>query len=98
MNNLERTLLSWKAARLLNKSGIRDYIAYADCYAFREYFQAGFAPYYLKHCWDSSKSINNADLTLYKQVLEIDALLGVTQTEQLYECVFQTLRIDLIEV
>ena len=96
MDNLERTLLSWKAVRLLNKNGIRT--AYANCYAFREYFHAGFAPYYLTHCWDPSESRNNADVTFFKQLLEIDEQLGVTQTEQLFACVRETLRIDLIEV
>ena len=97
MDNLERTLLSWKAARLLEKNGI-DSIGYRNCYAFREYMQAGFAHYYLQECWDPSKSRNNADVTFFKQLLEIDAQLGVTQTEQLFKCVIETLRIDLIEV
>ena len=97
MDNLERTLLSWKAVRLLNKNGIR-YRAYANCYAFRENFHRGFAAFYLQECWDPSKSRNTANVTFYKQLLEIDAQLGVTQTEELFECVFDTLRIDLIEV
>ena len=59
---------------------------------------AGYAHYYLKNCWDKSKLKNKADNTIYKQLLEIDAKLGTTQSEQLFQCVFNSLRIDLIKV
>ena len=39
---------------------------------------------YLKHCYDESELINKADITIYKQLLEIDSKLGTTQTEQLF--------------
>ena len=58
----------------------------------------GYANYYLQKCWDESELENKADVTIYKQLLEIDAKLGTTQSEQLFECVFQSLRIDLIKV
>ena len=58
----------------------------------------GYASYYLKECWDESELENKADVTIYKQLLEIDAKLGTTQSEQLFECVFHSLRIDLIKV
>ena len=58
----------------------------------------GYAHYYLRVCWDKSELKNKADVTIYKQLLEIDAKLGTTQSEQLFWCVFYSLRIDLIKV
>ena len=94
MNDPERTLLCWKATRLIIKNGIVD-IGYGDCDSLRERGFAGFAQFYLNKC---SKSMKTADATFYKQLLEIDAKLGLTQTEQLSACVSITLRIELLEV
>ena len=58
----------------------------------------GYASYYLKARWDESKLKNKADVTIYKQLLQIDAKLGTTQSEQLFECVRFSPRKDLIEV
>ena len=58
----------------------------------------GFANYYLHNCYDESELKNKADITIYKQLLEIDSKLGTTQTEQLFWCVFWTVRMDLIKV
>ena len=63
-----------------------------------EYGYVGYAHYYLEHCWDVSELKNKADVAVYKQLLEIDAKLGTTQTEQLFKCVFHSLRMDLIKV
>ena len=64
----------------------------------RELDFVGYAHYYLFKCWDQSKLENKADVTIYKQLLEIDSKLGTTQSEQLFKCVFHSLRIDLIKV
>ena len=58
----------------------------------------GYAHYYLQECWNESELKNKADVTIYKQLLEIDLKLGTTQSEQLFECVFDSLRMDLIKV
>ena len=58
----------------------------------------GYASYYLQECWDESELKNKADVEIYKQLLEIDSKLGTTQSEQLFECVFNTVRMDLIKV
>ena len=58
----------------------------------------GYANYYLLKCWDKSELKNKADVAVYKQLLEIDAKLGTTQSEQLFCCVFLSLRMDLIKV
>ena len=58
----------------------------------------GYGHNYLAKCWNKSELRNNADVAIYKQLLEIDAKLGATQSEQLFECVSNTLRMDLIKV
>ena len=58
----------------------------------------GYAHYYLQNCWDESELKNKADVTIYKQLLEIDSKLGTTQSEQLFKCVFHSLRMDLFKV
>ena len=58
----------------------------------------GYAHYYLRQCWNKSELKNKADVAVYKQLLEIDAKLGTTQPEQLFWCVFNSLRMDLIKV
>ena len=64
----------------------------------RELGFAGYAHYYLQKCWDESVLKNKADVTIYKQLLEIDSKLGTTQSEQLFGCVYHSLRMDLIKV
>ena len=107
MDNLERTLLCWQAARLIEKNDSdMSYLRYGSSYGsdyrycdkIQELSLAGFASYYLEKCWDSVLVMNTADLMVYKQLLEIDAKLGITQSEQLFACLSETFRIDLIEV
>ena len=64
----------------------------------RELGYVGYAHYYLGQCWNESELTNKADVTIYKQLLEIDSKLGTTQLEQLFKCVLHSLRIDLIKV
>ena len=58
----------------------------------------GFANYYLQGCWDQSELKNRADVTIYKQLLEIDAKLGTTQSEQLFVCLYLSFRNELLKV
>ena len=64
----------------------------------REIGFAGYADYYLATCRDESELKNKADVAIYKQLLAIDAKLGTTQSEQLFKCVMNTFRMDLIKV
>ena len=64
----------------------------------REVGYVGYASYYLYKCWDESELKNKADVKIYKQLIEIDAKLGTTQSEQLFGCVHNSLRMDLIKV
>ena len=58
----------------------------------------GYAEYYLSECWNESELKNKADVTIYKQLLEIDSKQGTTQSEQLFQCVLHSPRMDLIKV
>ena len=64
----------------------------------RELGYVGYAQYYLQGCWNESEFKNKADVTIYMQLLEIDSKLGTNQSEQLFQCVFHSLRMDLIKV
>ena len=67
-------------------------------YKVRELGYVGYANYYLRVCWNESEFENKADVTIYKQLLEIDSKLGTTQAEQLFECLRLSPREDLLEV
>ena len=96
ISDKERKEFYSKARILIRSRGIKMYD-----YEFGELREdnfVGYAHYYLQECWDESELKNKADVTIYKQLLEIDSKLGTTQSEQLFKCVFTSLRIDLIEV
>ena len=58
----------------------------------------GFVDVYLYRCDEESKTENIADVQLYKKLVELDTRLGTTATEQLFKCVFYSLRFDIIKV
>ena len=64
----------------------------------RELGYVGYANYYIHNCWDESEFKNKADVSIYKQLLEIDSKLGTNPSEQLFWCVYHSLRMDLIKV
>ena len=88
--------LNLEARRLFENCGIE--MVYDDYEEIREDDFVGYAEYYLDKCWDESELKNEADVTVYKQLLEIDAKLGTTQSEQLRLCLHYSPRKDLIEV
>ena len=92
----ERKNLNLEARRLFESHGVR--MVLDDFDKIRENGFVGYANYYLFKCWNKSELKNKADVIIYKQLLEIDAKLGTTQSEQLSECVMLALRIDLIKV
>ena len=69
-----------------------------ECEKLREIFLVGFAHVYLWRCDKESKTENIADVQLYKKLVELDTRLGTTATEQLFKCVFYSLRFDIIKV
>ena len=64
----------------------------------KELGYVGYADYYLEKCWNESELENKADVTIYKQLIEIDSKLGTTPSEQLRWCLAYSPRKDLIEV
>ena len=58
----------------------------------------GYAEYYLKGSYNESELRNEAEIEIFKELLEIDSQLGTTPTKQLFGCVSQSLRMDLIKV
>ena len=96
---MERKELNLKAGKLIQSLGIYMIVKDGIYDVLRKkHGYDGYASYYLQHCWDASEYKNKADVTVYKQLLEIDAKLGTTQSEQLFGCVFYSFRVDLIKV
>ena len=99
MSDKERKELNLKAGRLIQSVGIYMDVKDGEYDELREELGfVGYAHYYLQKCWNESELKNQADVEIYKQLLEIDSKLGTTQSEQLFQCVFNSLRIDLIMV
>ena len=96
----ERKELNLKAGRLIRSLGISIAVTENNFDVLRDekHRFVGYAHYYLKYCWNEFELKNKADVTIYKQLLEIDSKLGTTQSEQLFWCVFYSLRVDLIKV
>ena len=61
-----------------------------------EYY--GFANKYLDRCRNNMKSIDSAELNVYRKLLSLDRKLGTTESEQLYSCVSGPMRLNLIKV
>ena len=59
---------------------------------------AGYAEYYLFKCKNESTMVNEADASIYRQLVEIDTALGTTAGTQLFNCLFRTTRWDIIKV
>ena len=95
----ERKKLNLKAGRLIQSRGIGIPLKENQFVVIRnERGFVGYAHYYLKGCYDEIELKNKADITMFKKLLEIDSKLGTTQSEQLFSCVLNTVRIDLIKV
>ena len=58
----------------------------------------GYAGYYLRNCWNHSKSINEADVEIYKRLVNIDTNLGTGLSLQLWRSLRWTTRWDIIKV
>ena len=99
MNDSERKRLNLEAGKLIQSLGISIVVTENKFDLLREELgYVGYADYYLKNCYDTSELVNKANVTIYGQLLEIDSKLGTTQAEQLFVCVFTSVRMDLIKV
>ena len=92
--------MNLKAGRLIRSLGISIAVTENEFDVLRDekHGFVGYAEYYLNECWNESELKNKADVTIYKQFLEIDAKLGTTQCEQLRRCLTYSPQKDLIEV
>ena len=59
---------------------------------------AGYANYYLESCLNRFTGINYADVSIHRQLIDIDSKLGSDTSLQLYGCLSTTTRSDLIKV
>ena len=64
----------------------------------KETSEYGYAGYYLRNCWNDSKLINEADVEVYKRLVNIDTNLGTELYLQLCVCLNRTTRWDIIKV
>ena len=61
-------------------------------------YNEGYAVYYLHKCENDSKTINEADATVYQKLVDIDETLGTELSTQLWYCLYYTTRWDIIKV
>lgn len=85
----------WKDYNLITKKGV-NYRYGIDGYA--AYYLTGYADYYLVECWNETKLINEANVSVYRQLIYIDTKLGTSTSSQLSCCLNWTTRRDIIEV
>ena len=67
-------------------------------YKLREKGWTGFADVYLWRCKEESKSNDEIDKELYAELVKLDTRLGIRASEQLYKCLENTTRSDIIKV
>ena len=58
----------------------------------------GYAGFYLRNCWNDSIETNEADVEVYKRLVDIDTNLGTELHNQLLKCLYWTTRWDIIKV
>ena len=58
----------------------------------------GYAVQYLRECWNETEMVNHADVSIYRQLIDIDSKLGTTSSEQLTNSLAYTTRSDIIKV
>ena len=99
LSDAERKRLNLEAGTLIKSLGISITVTENKFDVLRDKNgYVGYANYYLQQCYDESELVNKADVTIYNQLLVIDLQLGTTHTEQLFECVYWSVRMDLIKV
>ena len=94
----EKKSLNDKGGKLLRDAGLdfdeeKDYV-----WVTKDLEYYGYANYYLSKCENESTMVNEADASIYRQLVEIDTALGTTAGTQLFGCLYQTTRWDIIKV
>jgi len=86
MSEEEKIRLNQLGEKILIEAGLvfDESTRYADCY--------------LSGCWKNSKMVNEADESVYRELVGIDSQLGTDASKQLTCCLISTTRWDLIKV
>ena len=98
VNREEEYQLNQRAGRILRQAGLvfeewKDYN-----WIKKEADDEGYADYYLVNCFNETKMINEADSSVYRELVDIDSKLGTSISMQLSCCLWSTTRYDIIEV
>ena len=91
ISNDEKTQLHLMGEKILKEAGI-------GFQERKDNENARYSDYYLFKCLNHSKMINEADVSVYHRLVDIDLKLEVDAAELLTCCLGSTIRADLIEV
>ena len=100
---MEKKSLNERGRQILRNSGLdfeewKDYDWIIEKYKYDGKFFCGYASYYLDKCWNKSKMINEAEISVYCELVFIDTVLGTPMSLQLGCCLCNTTRLDIIKV
>ena len=90
-SNEKKNKLSQLAGAILRDAGIVSE-------KWKDIDDASFANFYLFECMDNSKMVNEADVSVYRRLVDIDSKLGTDAAKKLADCITSTTRLDLYEV
>ena len=99
----EKKSLNERGRQILRNSGLdfeewKDYDWIIEKYKYDGKFFVGYASYYLDKCWNKTEMINEAEVSVYCELVKIDTALGTTLPMQLWGCLCDTTRWDIIKV
>ena len=98
MNEEEKKRLNESGGKILREAGL-DFEIWKDYdWIKKEAGYFGYAHYYLEKCQIDSKVTNEVDATVYQNLINIDTVLGLDASQQLYACLNWTDRWDIIKV
>ena len=83
--------------RLLREAGI-NFTENNDYDWIRKSTLAGYAHIFVQNCWNDSIRRNEADESVFRELVDIDLELGTSASEQLFWCLCWTTRLDMIKV
>ena len=83
--------------RLLREAGI-NFTENNDYDWIRKSTLAGYAHIFVQNCWNDSIRRNEADESVFRELVDIDLELGTSASEQLFWCLCWTTRLDIINV
>ena len=98
MSKDEEKELNQRAGRILREAGLVFVERMDYNWIKKETDDEGYADYYLVNCFNETKMINEADSSVYRELVDIDSKLGTSISMQLSCCLWSTTRYDIIEV